>query len=111
MRLCNGCRSLALVLASLVPAVDALPALAADPMVTIGNFAFGPQELKVPVGTTVTFRNDDDMIHSIVAVDGSFRSKGLDTGDTYSFTFSKPGDYAYVCGLHPFMHGKVTVTP
>jgi plastocyanin len=106
MRLCNGCLSLALVLASL----GAVPALADDPMVTIGNFAFAPQELKVPVGTTITFRNDDDMIHSIVAEDGSFRSKGLDTGDTFSFTFSKPGDYAYVCGLHPFMHGKVTVT-
>ena len=110
MRLCNGCLSLVLAVAALAPVVGAVPALADDQMVTIGNFAFAPQELKVPVGTTVTFRNDDDTIHSIVAEDGSFHSKGLDTDDTFSFTFSKPGDFAYVCGLHPFMHGKVTVT-
>jgi plastocyanin len=110
MKLCNGCVSLALTLAALAASVGATPALADDPMVTIGNFAFAPAELKVPVGTTVTFRNDDDTIHSIVAPDGSFRSKGLDTGDTFSFTFSKPGEFAYICGLHPFMHGKVTVT-
>ena len=110
MRLCNGCLSLALAVASLGSIVGAVPALADDQMVAIGNFAFAPQELKVPVGTTVTFRNDDDTIHSIVAEDGSFHSTGLDTDDTFSFTFNKPGDFAYVCGLHPFMRGKVTVT-
>jgi plastocyanin len=109
MKLCNGCMGLVLMVASL-PAPGVAPAFAEDPMVTIGNFAFAPQELKVAVGTTVTFRNDDDTIHSIVAEDRSFRSKGLDTGDTFSVTFSKPGDFAYICGLHPFMHGKVTVT-
>ena len=100
------------MLAALVPAMPmaAGPVLAADQLVKIGNFAFAPDNITVPVGTTVTFRNDDDMIHSIVAEDGSFHSKGLDTGDEFSFTFSKPGDFAFVCGLHPFMHGKVTVT-
>mgnify|MGYP000872396226 CR=1 FL=1 len=91
--------------------IGATPALAAgDKLVTIGNFAFSPAEITIPAGTTLTFRNDDDMVHSVVAEDGSFRSTGLDTGDTFTFTFSKPGDYAYVCGLHPFMHGKVKVT-
>ena len=59
----------------------------------------------------MTFRNGDDMVHTVVAEDGSFRSKALDTDDAFSFTFTAAGDYAYVCGLHPFMHGKVTVTP
>src|SRR5690242_767784 len=110
MKQCNGCVRLALIVASLMAAAGTAQALAGDQLVTIGNFAFSPQQVTIPVGTTVTFRNDDDMIHSIVAEDGSFRSKGLDTGDTFEFTFSKPGDFAYVCGLHPFMHGKVTVT-
>jgi plastocyanin len=112
MKRCNGCARLALVLASLGAAVPAgmPPALAGDPVVHIGNFAFLPGNITIAAGTTVTFRNDDDMIHSVVATDGSFRSRALDTGDTFSFTFSKPGNFDFVCGLHPFMHGKVTVT-
>jgi plastocyanin len=112
MKRCNGCVRLALVLASLgVAAVVGTPgALASEQLVQIGNFAFSPANVTVAVGTTVTFRNNDDMVHTIVAEDGSFRSKALDTGDQYSFTFDKPGNYAFVCGLHPFMHGKITVT-
>jgi plastocyanin len=112
MKRCNGCARLAIVLASLGVATPAamLPALANEPVVHISNFAFSPQNLIIAAGTTVTFRNDDDMIHSIVAADGSFRSRALDTGDSFSFTFSKFGEFTFVCGLHPFMHGKVTVT-
>ena len=113
MKRCNGCARLAIVLASLGAAapVGTAHALANDHMVQIGNFAFSPQNVAVAVGTTITFRNNDDMIHSIVAPYGSFRSKALDTGDEFSLTFSRPGEFAFVCGLHPFMHGKVTVTP
>ncbi|MEP9374892.1 cupredoxin family copper-binding protein [Mesorhizobium sp. KR1-2] len=78
--------------------------------VKIENFAFTPQELTVKVGTTVTFQNDDDIPHLVVATDSSFRSKALDTGDTYAFTFTKPGDFPYFCGIHPHMQGKITVT-
>lgn len=88
-----------------------VPVLAADaPMVRIENFAFTPRTLTVKAGTTVTFRNDDDIPHLVVSSDGSFRSKALDTGDTYAFTFTKAGDFPYFCGLHPHMQGKVTVT-
>ena len=112
MKRCNGCARLILVLASLsaAAAIGTGDALASGQLVQIGNFAFSPQNVTVVVGTTVTFRNNDDMVHTIVAENGSFRSKALDTGDEYSFTFDKPGDYAFVCGLHPFMHGKITVT-
>ena len=41
----------------------------------------------------------------------AFRTKPLDTDDSYSFTFTKAGEFAYICGLHPFMTGKVIVTP
>ena len=77
--------------------------------VTIGNFVFGPEALSVPVGTTVTWVNGDDIPHTVVAVDKSFRSKVLDTDDKYSFTFAKAGTYAYFCSIHPHMTGKVIV--
>jgi plastocyanin len=80
-------------------------------LVKIENFAFTPSDLKVAAGTTVVFENDDDIPHEVVAIDGSFRSKALDTGDTYAFTFVKAGDFPYFCGIHPHMQGKVTVTP
>ena len=89
----------------------AAPAFAEEPQVKISNFAFTPQNLTVKPGTTVTFENDDDIPHLVVATDGSFRSKALDTGDKYVFTFSKPGDFAYFCGLHPHMQGKISVGP
>lgn len=84
---------------------------AATSEVTIDNFAFTPQVLQVKVGTTVTFVNHDDIPHSIVSETGAFRSHALDTDDKYTFTFTKPGEFAYVCGLHPHMKGKVVVAP
>ena len=78
--------------------------------VKIANFDFGPATITVPAGTSVTWTNNDDDAHSVVADDKAFRSAPLDTGESYSFTFAKPGTYAYHCGLHPQMHGKVIVT-
>ncbi|TIS53265.1 cupredoxin family copper-binding protein [Mesorhizobium sp.] len=106
-------RQLAAILAGLsLAAPAAAPLHAADaPLVKIENFAFTPQTLTVKVGTTVTFENDDDIPHLVVANDASFRSKALDTGDTYVFTFTKAGDFAYFCGLHPHMQGTITVAP
>jgi plastocyanin len=86
----------------------ATPALAADVAVKIGNFTFGPQELKVKSGTTVTWTNEDDIPHTIVSVN-NFRSKALDSDDKFSFTFTTPGTYKYFCSLHPHMTGVVVV--
>lgn len=80
-------------------------------IIRIDNFTFTPAELSVPAGTTVTWVNGDDIPHTVVAVDKSFRSKALDTGDSYSQTLSTPGTFAYFCGLHPHMTGRITVTP
>ncbi len=79
--------------------------------VKIDNFTFAPKTLTVKLGTVVTFENDDDIPHVVVANDGSFRSKALDTGDTYAVTFTKSGDFPYFCALHPHMQGSITVTP
>jgi plastocyanin len=90
------------------------PALADDPpaaKVTIDNFAFTPASLTVKLGTKVTFVNHDDIPHSIVSVPGKFRSKALDTDQSFEFTFTTAGDFDYFCGLHPHMKGKIIVTP
>jgi plastocyanin len=77
--------------------------------VKIDNFSFGPAELTVPVGTTVTWTNRDDIPHTVVSTDGVFKSKVLDTDEKFSFTFSKAGSYPYFCSIHPKMTGKVVV--
>src|SRR4030088_2464316 len=81
---------------------------AEDTNVTIDNFTFAPAELTVKVGTTVTFTNHDDIPHTIGSA-GKFRSKTLDTDNSFSFTFTAAGDYKYFCSLHPHMTGMVKV--
>jgi plastocyanin len=106
------CLSLCLIFATAALGVIlTLPAVAADTEVNIDNFAFSPKELTVKAGTTIIFRNRDDIPHSVVGANGEFHSKALDTDDSFSFTFAKTGTYIYSCGLHPRMQGKITVTP
>lgn len=106
-------RRLASVLLGLGIAIMALgPLQAAEAArVKIENFTFEPRALSVKVGTVVVFVNEDDIPHVVVATDGSFRSKALDTGDSYAFTFTKSGDFPYFCALHPHMQGIITVSP
>jgi amicyanin len=84
------------------------PASAEDVAVKIGNFTFGPQEVKVKAGSTVTWTNEDDIPHTVVSPN-AFRSKVMDTDGTYSFTFTTPGTYKYFCSLHPHMTGIIVV--
>ena len=77
----------------------------------IDNFSFGPTTLTVPVGTTVTWTNRDDIPHTVVSTDDPkvFKSKVLDTDEKFSFTFTKAGTYPYFCSVHPKMTGTVIV--
>lgn len=75
----------------------------------IDNFSFAPATLTVPVGTTVRWTNHDDIPHNVVANDKSFKSKALDTDESFSYTFTKAGTYDYFCSIHPKMTGKVVV--
>ena len=77
--------------------------------VKIDNFSFGPETVTVPVGTTITWTNRDDIPHTVVSDDKIFKSKVLDTDEKFSFTFTKPGTYPYFCSVHPKMTGKVVV--
>jgi plastocyanin len=83
------------------------PAKSAE--VKIDNFSFGPQALTVAAGTTVTWTNRDDIPHTVVGDDKSFKSKVLDTDEKFSYTFTKAGTYPYFCSIHPKMTGKVIV--
>jgi plastocyanin len=83
-------------------------AICEDAAVMIDNFTFAPAELKIAAGTTVTWKNRDDIPHTVVSA-GKFRSKALDTDDSFSFTFTASGDYKYFCSLHPHMTGVIKV--
>ena len=92
------------------PAAVAAPAAStASNQVTIDNFTFTPQTLTVPVGTTVTWVNRDDVPHSATSTEKRFNSGLLDTDEKFSFTFTAAGEYPYFCGIHPHMTGKIVV--
>jgi plastocyanin len=95
--------------AGLLLTVMTAAASAAPVQVDIRKFAFSPQEVTIPPGTTVRWINDDETPHTVAAEDASFTSPGLDTGDGYEHTFDKEGDVAYFCSVHPFMKGVVHV--
>jgi amicyanin len=102
---------LALLLGPVVGAMLAFGTLAAEEAnaVTIDNFTFTPPELTVAVGATVKWVNHDDIPHNVMEKNKAFRSKVLDTDDSYSFTFASVGTFDYFCGLHPHMQGKIIV--
>ena len=77
--------------------------------VTIKNFNFAPMQMVVRAGTTVTWRNADEEPHTVTSESGVFRSGAVDGGESYSFKFSKPGTYKYVCSIHPQMVGTIIV--
>jgi 3',5'-cyclic-AMP phosphodiesterase len=77
--------------------------------VTIDNFSFAPGTAAVPVGTTVTWTNRDDIPHTVVSTEQKFKSRVLDTDDRFSFRFDGPGTYKYFCSIHPKMTGQIEV--
>lgn len=84
--------------------------------ITIKDFKFSPAALTVPVGTTVTWTNEEDSLHTVTAgtpdsPSGLFDSGEIDTGVEFPITFDKPGTYPFFCARHDFMKGVVTVTP
>jgi plastocyanin len=89
----------------------AVTAAATPATVQIDNFAFAPAALTVTAGTTVTWKNEDDSPHRIGDKNGTFKSTALDTDDTFSHTFAAPGEYPYICTIHPYMVGKIIVKP
>ena len=83
----------------------------AGPSVNIAGFAFDQPDVSVPIGTTVTWTNADGVQHTTSSVDGIFDSGALSANQTYAFTFTQAGDFAYQCNFHPNMHGTIHVLP
>lgn len=80
--------------------------------VNIQNFAFQPAVIQVAKGATVTWTNQDSAPHTVTFRDSGMTGSGtLQRGQSFSYTFSRPGAYTYYCGVHPSMTGTVTVTP
>ena len=77
--------------------------------VAIDNFRFTPGTSSVPVGTTMTWTNHDDVPHTVVSTERTFRSPALDTGDRFSHRFEAPGTHDYFCSIHPRMTGRLVV--
>jgi plastocyanin len=77
--------------------------------VTLANFTMSPKTVTVAVGTSVRWTNADDIPHTVVSEDHTFKSKVMDTDERFTFTFSKAGTYKYFCSIHPHMTGTVIV--
>src|SRR5690606_32523853 len=71
------------------------------------QLAFAPASIEVAAGTTVEWRNDDQVVHVVRADDGSWDSGDIAPGATWRRTFDRPGTYTYTCTPHPFMKGVV----
>lgn len=79
--------------------------------VILEEYLFNPDNLTVKAGTTVNWMNNDPVDHTVVSQpdESVFKSEPFGVGESYSYTFDKPGEYEYYCSLHPQMRGKITV--
>jgi len=77
--------------------------------IVIKDFMFSPTSLTVKSGSTVVWSNKDEEPHTVVSTDGLFRSGAVDTDESYSFKFDKPGTYHFACSIHPRMVGTIVV--
>ncbi|WP_341253959.1 cupredoxin domain-containing protein [Euzebya pacifica] len=76
---------------------------------SIVDFAFGAID-PVPAGSTVRVVNGDDATHTWTAADGTFDSGRIDAGGEFATTVDTPGEYAFMCSIHPSMTGTLVVT-
>jgi plastocyanin len=100
----------AITLAVALALVTPLAASAAESIkISAHNFMFAPMTMKVTPGSTVTWTNLDDEPHTVTSDIGLFRSGAMDTNESFSFKFDKPGTYHYTCSIHPRMVGTILV--
>jgi plastocyanin len=71
--------------------------------------SYNPTAVEVTSGTTVTWTNDDFVVHTVTDNEYSFDSGFVQAGSTWSYTFEKTGEFGYLCTLHPWMQGTVSV--
>lgn len=73
------------------------------------GMAFSPSRIEIAAGTAITWTNNDQLVHTVTAADGSWDSGPIEPGKTWSRTFAQPGEYAVHCTPHPFMKALVVV--
>ena len=107
--------------------MDASTAAPATTEITLRSFEFRPAELRVEAGTTVTWRNEDDILHTATSgtvgeqgvpgvsedtpaePDGVFDIQLDGSGSTGTYTFRDAGTFAYFCEIHNGMSGTIRV--
>lgn len=78
--------------------------------IVMKNFMFTPMALTVSPGATITVKNEDSATHTVTASDKSFDSGDVSPGSSKTFTApTKPGSYSYICTIHNYMQGTLTV--
>ncbi len=92
------------------PAMSPAAPATTEALVAIADIAYQPATLEVTAGTTVRWRNDDPVAHTVTARDGSFSSPVLSSGDEFSQVFETPGTFPYFCAIHPGQVGSVVVS-
>ena len=93
----------------LVPVACSSSSSTSPNTVTMSNLSFSPSTLTVSVGTSVTWKNNDSVQHSVTSDTGLFDSGLFNAGGSYSHTFSTAGTYNYHCSIHAGMTGKIIV--
>jgi len=101
--------ALGLVALAVASGVSAARADAPTRTVTMPGKAYDPTHLDVLVGTTVTWKNEDSINHTVTADGDAFSSGYLPPGGSFAFTFAQQGRYAFHCTIHKFMRGEVDV--
>lgn len=87
------------------------PRGSATSTIEIKNFAFSPMDITVAPGATVTVTNQDQVTHTLTATTGGFNTGNIAPGQSKTFTApNAPGRYPYICNIHQYMTGTVTVS-
>jgi plastocyanin len=97
------------LMAAAMAAICAVSDAAAPNSIEVKDFMFMPTSLTVSAGAQVSWVNKDDEPHTVVSDAGLFRSGALDTNESFSFKFDKPGTYHFTCPIHPRMVGTIIV--
>jgi plastocyanin len=112
--------------APMASSTTSAPSAPAGPVINLSSLMFNPSTTTVKVGETVTWRNDEPIGHTVTSgkymgidkttglrssqkADGMFNAKLDGKGETFSFTFTKPGTYTYYCDIHQGMNATITV--
>lgn len=92
------------------------PGAGSGDQVVIKTFIFRPSPVEIDAGTTLTWTNQDEILHTVTSgergkADAGQRFDGEldDVGSTFTFTFDRPGTYLYFCKIHPGMDARVVV--